>query len=360
VTAEPISIVHEDDDLIVINKPAGIPVHPSGRYNWNSVTEIMRAERNPSFKALPCNRLDRLTSGVMFIGKHRAAADAMTVAIRKRTVRKEYLARVVGEFPAGTTACDKAILQISPRLGLNQVRANGKAARTVFRRVAYYPPAPSASAAEAPPAAEPPAPAADALPWRAAKGYSVVHCLPLTGRTHQIRVHLQWLGHPIANDPIYANQRVFGPNLELCLRAAHNDNAAGIAADTVLARLERMGKEEVADAVAYRGEIGAAYQARKAERMSGEACAVCGTELYSDPGAHELGIFLHALRYADREGAWCYETRPPAWARPPEGVEGEEGLLRRLRELGEGSDALVEEFERLEVRDEGRGSGEAG
>ena len=361
MTAEPIGIVHEDNDLIVINKPAGIPVHPSGRYNYNSITEILRAERHASFKALPCNRLDRLTSGVMFIGKHRAAADAMTVAIRRRTVRKAYLARVLGEFPPGTVTCDKAILQISPRLGLNQVRANGKAARTVFQRVAYYP---SSAAAPSPTASEEDAAAADDLPWRGKPGHSVVLCRPLTGRTHQIRVHLQWLGHPIANDPIYANQRVFGPNLELCLCAdpGANDNAAAVADDTVLARLERMGKDEVADAVAYRGEIGERYEKRRAEKMSGEVCAVCDTELYSDPGVHELGIYLHALRYADREGRWCYETGLPAWARPPDGVDGEseEELLRRVRALGEECDGLVEEFERLDVNGDGSGNGEAG
>ena len=310
----------------------------------------------------------------MFIGKHREAADAMTVAIRKRTVRKEYLARVIGEFPDGEVVCDKAILQISPRLGLNQVRANGKDARTVFRRLAYYPSSSSSSSsASEPPAPSPtqepkgpPPPTSDALPWRGKTGYSIVHCLPLTGRTHQIRVHLQWLGHPIANDPIYANQRVFGPNLELCLGRSANDNAAAIADDTILARLERMGKEEVADAVAYHADIAAAYHARSAEKLNGEACAVCGTGLYHDPGAHELGIYLHALRYADREGRWCYETGLPAWAKPPredaagQGEAGEAEMLEKLRGLGGVSDGLVEAFEKLEVGEDGAANGEGG
>ncbi|RYD89481.1 MAG: hypothetical protein EOP50_17465, partial [Sphingobacteriales bacterium] len=60
------------------HQPAGIPVHPSGRYNYNSVTEVMRAERGHGFNPMPCNRLDRLTSGVMFIAKHRKAADELT------------------------------------------------------------------------------------------------------------------------------------------------------------------------------------------------------------------------------------------------------------------------------------------
>lgn len=384
VTAEPIRVVHEDDDLIVINKPAGIPVHPSGRYNYNSITEIMRAERSYTFNPLPCNRLDRLTSGVMFIGKHRSAADKMTVAIKQRSVRKEYLARVVGRFPEGAIVVDKPILQISPRLGLNQVRANGKAARTVFRRLAYY--APSASSAPRTAELAPPSPAAahdHPLPWDSAPGYSVVHCLPLTGRTHQLRVHLQYVGHPISNDPIYANQRVFGPGLGAGDRV-RNDNAAGVGERagevrleggsgewyrgkeeeeegcgdaSLMARLERMGKEEVADAMAYHDDIRAKYEARKAEKMNGERCEICGTELYSDPGAHELGIYLHALRYADLEGRWGYETGLPRWALPEKGREkdgpGEEEIGEMLRSLREESGELVADVGKLSLDGDG-------
>lgn len=69
VSAAAIGILHEDDDMIVLNKPSGIPVHPAGRYNYNSIIEIMKAERGPEWIAHTCNRLDRLTSGIMFIAK---------------------------------------------------------------------------------------------------------------------------------------------------------------------------------------------------------------------------------------------------------------------------------------------------
>ncbi|KAI9852209.1 MAG: hypothetical protein M1838_001446 [Thelocarpon superellum] len=288
VTAKAIGIVHEDDDLIVIDKPAGVPVHPAGRYNYNSVVEIMRAERGMGWNPLPCNRLDRLTSGIMFIGKHARAAEKISRQIMSRTVRKEYVARVRGEFPEGEVACAQPILSISPKLGLNRVRANGKEAHTVFRRLAYYPGRP---------------------------GSSVVRCKPLTGRTHQIRVHLQFLGHPISNDPIYSNQRVFGMSL------GANDATADMADEDIIARLSRMGKDEVADAVAYHDDMVDEYNRRKAEKMTGERCAVCDTELYSDPGVHELGIYLHAMRYSCDEdeahgGSWSYETAMPDWAGP--------------------------------------------
>jgi tRNA pseudouridine synthase 9 len=283
--------------MIVINKPAGVPVHPAGRYNYNSVVEIMRAERGHGWNPLPCNRLDRLTSGIMFIAKHKKAAEGLTEQLTQRTIRKQYVARVKGKFPEGDVVCEQPILQISPKLGLNRVRANGKEARTVFRRLAYYSP-PSATNVSA-----------------EREGYSIVRCLPLTGRTHQLRVHLQFLGHPITNDPIYSNTRVFGPDLGKASDTADDD-------DSVIDRLSRMGKDEVAEAIAYHDEMVADYEKKKAEKMTGEKCEACGTDLYSDPGPHELGIYLHAKRYECMEGKWSYETPLPEWALPPKAFKG--------------------------------------
>jgi tRNA pseudouridine32 synthase len=329
VTALPITVLHEDDDMIVINKPSGIPVHPAGRYNYNSVVEIMRAERGHNWNPLPCNRLDRLTSGVMFIGKHPKAAEKLSIQISERTVRKEYIARVKGEFPEGEVVCNMPILQISPKLGLNRVRASGKAARTVFKRLAYYPPK-----------SKPPQPEESGVaisaerkkleetrPWLRKEGYSIVRCLPVTGRTHQLRVHLQFLGHPISNDPIYCNQRVWGSSL-----GANDADASQDSDEDIITRLSRMGKSEVADAVAYHDEMVDEYNKRKAEKMSGELCDVCDTPLYTDPGAQELGIYLHSLRYEDNGGSWSYVSPLPAWALPPEGESGptEVGGLEEL------------------------------
>jgi len=330
-TAQPIGIVHEDDNLIVINKPAGLPVHPAGRYNFNSIIEIMRADRGYSWNPLPCNRLDRLTSGIMFIGKHRQAAEDMSAQIRGRTVKKEYVTRVVGEFPEGEVVCEQPILQISPKLGLNRVRANGKEARTVFKRMAYYPPK---EAPNPPQSGDHP----EGMAWKHLHGYSIVRCFPITGRTHQLRVHLQYLGHPITNDPIYANQRVFGPSLGKGHSETEND-------EDILTRLGRMGKEDIADAVAYHDEMVDLYNKRKAEKMTGETCDICDTPLYSDPGVHELGIYLHARRYRCEDGKWDYETGLPEWALPPPGYEG-------ATEATPESDPLAVDLKKLGLEDD--------
>ncbi len=318
MTAKPIGIVHEDNDMIVINKPAGVPVHPAGRYNYNCVVEIMRAERGHGWNPLPCNRLDRLTSGIMFIGKHPKAAERLCTQIQGRAVKKEYVARVIGEFPEGDIVCDQPIMQISPKLGLNRARASGKDARTIFKRLAYYPPTKLMDSK----AEEREAVRSDKemlrdsrMAWKSKEGYSVVRCLPLTGRTHQIRVHLQYLGHPISNDPIYCNQRVFGPELGAGDALSDED-------EDIISRLSKMGKSEAAEAVAYHEEMMEEYNKRKAEKMTGQLCEICDTPLYSDPGIHELGIYLHAKRYACAEGTWEYETPLPEWALPPAGVAG--------------------------------------
>lgn len=319
VSAAPIGIIHEDDDMIVINKPSGIPVHPAGRYNYNSVVEVMRAERGSDWIAYPCNRLDRLTSGIMFVAKNPGAAAALSVRIRQRSVRKEYLARVIGNFPDGEVVCNQPILSISPKLGLNRVRADGKPARTVFKKLAYYPP----SNGQVQPTMGDVSPGPDgavddgARPWLRKEGYSVIRCLPVTGRTHQIRVHLQHLGHPIQNDPIYANQKVWG------FKLGYNDpDGIENTDEDVITRLNRMGKEEVAEAVAYYDEMVDKYYKRKAEKMSGELCKVCDTPLYTDPGEQELLLWLHSLRYEDAGGDWSYVSPMPDWALPPSGVSG--------------------------------------
>ena len=349
VTAQPIGIVHEDNDMIVINKPAGVPVHPAGRYNFNSLIEIMRAERGHAWNPLPCNRLDRLTSGVMFIGKNARAAEKLSLQIQGRSVKKEYVARVIGEFPEGDIVCEQPVMQVSPKLGLNRARASGKEARTVFRRLAYYPPAQKCLADEGKQEdtrSQREKIRDSKMEWKGKEGHSIVRCRPVTGRTHQLRVHLQFLGHPISNDPIYCNQRVFGPSLAAGDALSDND-------EDIISRLSRMGKSEVAEAMAYHDEMMEEYNKKKAEKMTGHLCDICDTPLYSDPGTHELGIYLHARKYACEEGRWEYETPLPDWALPPPGMAGP-------TEVSEETDPLhiVKGLEMLEISSDTSGKKE--
>lgn len=118
-------------------------------------------------------------------------------------------------------------------------------------------------------------------------------------------MHLQWLGHPITNDPIYSNSKVF--TIQLGKGGAGDD-------EDIIARLSKMGKDELAAALDYYDDMMSEYNTRKGEKMTGELCQVCEAPLYSDPAEHELGIYLHAKKYECLEGGWEFETEEPKWA----------------------------------------------
>ena len=160
VSSQPIKIIHHNPEtgLLVIDKPAGIPVHGAGRYHQNSIVSILRLEYG--FKDVAAiNRLDRLTSGVMLLGLNKVLAAEMHNVFLQRNVSKEYYCRVAGKFPDGEVKVDKPIIVVSPKHGLNRLREDGKPSSTVFEKVFYD----------------------------EKREQSVVLAKPLTGRTHQIR-----------------------------------------------------------------------------------------------------------------------------------------------------------------------------
>ncbi|KAJ7125407.1 hypothetical protein C8R44DRAFT_831093 [Mycena epipterygia] len=185
VTSTPIKILLHDveREFIVVDKPGSIPVHPTGRFFHNSLMEILQHEFG--FKTYAVNRLDRLTSGLMILPLSSKCAHTMAKEFEVNTVHKEYVARCKGKFPDEEIVCEEPLLTTDRQMGLNIVHPDGKPAKTVFKLVRYD----------------------------ASTDSSVVLCEPYTGRSHQIRVHLQFLGHPIANDPVYAETRIWGERL---------------------------------------------------------------------------------------------------------------------------------------------------
>lgn len=186
VTATPVRILHVDAerDFIVVDKPGSIPVHATGRYFKNSLVEILRAEHGIE-KPYTVNRLDRLTSGLMIIATSAARARILCDEFLHKAIKKEYIARCIGCFPAEEVICEQPMLTVDRQMGLNIVHPAGKPAKTIFSRLFYD----------------------------ECTDTSVLHCQPVTGRSHQIRVHLQFLGHPIANDPVYADSKVWGQDM---------------------------------------------------------------------------------------------------------------------------------------------------
>jgi len=172
-------VVHLSEELVVLDKPCSLPVHPCGRYRHNTVVFILAKEFG--LKNLrTIHRLDRLTSGLLMFGRNPRKAREMEQQIRNRQVLKEYVCRVDGEFPEGKTECSQPVEVVSYKIGVCKVSTHGKECRTEFERLSFN------------------------------GQTSVVVCRPFTGRMHQIRVHLQFLGFPVMNDPLY-NHLVFGP-----------------------------------------------------------------------------------------------------------------------------------------------------
>ncbi len=204
---EPMSlpIVHEDELLIVIDKPAGLVVHP-GAGNWSGTLLNGLLAYQPALAGVPragiVHRLDAGTSGLMVVAKTPSAQLDLTRQLQQRTVVREYWAIVTGVAPAGGTI--DAALSRDPRNPLRfrvSRRADARAARTRYRRIAVSAPAAGQVGV--------------ALSWLA--------CRLDTGRTHQIRVHLESSGHPLVADPLYSKHRppTGGAALALKRQALH-------------------------------------------------------------------------------------------------------------------------------------------
>ena len=171
-------IVYEDKHLIALNKPSGIAVHGGSGVNYG-VIEALRSLR-PQQKFIELvHRLDKETSGILLIAKKRSALKHLQDQLRKKQMQKDYLALVRGEWQKHDKLINAPLLKITLKSGERIVRVNaeGKPSQTRFKIVQKY------------------------------QGATLVKASPLTGRTHQIRVHCQYTGHPIACDDKYSEAK---------------------------------------------------------------------------------------------------------------------------------------------------------
>ncbi|ADH84864.1 RluA family pseudouridine synthase [Desulfurivibrio alkaliphilus] len=175
------SVVYEDDDLLVVNKPAPLPCHPGGRYFRHTLWRLLQ-ERCGVPKPLLVNRLDRETSGLVVVAKKRAAARDCARQWQEQQVEKRYLVLVEGEFPLGAQAV-AGFLAPDPA--------------SLVRKKSRFFPADQAAPAGA-------VSCATAFRLLALQGgISLLEARPLTGRCHQIRATLCSLGFPVVGDKIY-------------------------------------------------------------------------------------------------------------------------------------------------------------
>lgn len=172
------AVIHEDKGLIVVNKPAGLAVHGGSGLHFG-VIEAMRQLRPDCPQLELVHRLDRDTSGCLMIAKRRSMLRHLHAALRAEGgIDKRYLALVRGRWPAGTRRVQAPLQKNNLRSGERMVEVNteGKPSLTEF-----------------------------AVLQRFGELATLVEARPITGRTHQIRVHARYAGHPIAGDPKYGD-----------------------------------------------------------------------------------------------------------------------------------------------------------
>jgi 23S rRNA pseudouridine1911/1915/1917 synthase len=170
-------VLHDDAFVVAIDKPAGLPIHPTARYYYNTLTAVLR-ERFPDQGLQVAHRLDRETSGVLLVARGSDAGRCLKQAFERRRVHKRYLALVAGVPPA-EGVIDRP-LKLGGMLKVSMIVADdGLPALTRYRVVRAF---------------------ADA---------ALVECFPETGRQHQIRAHLAAIGHPVLGDKVYPEPRRF-------------------------------------------------------------------------------------------------------------------------------------------------------
>ena len=184
----PLCIVYEDEDIIVVNKPAGMPVHPSLNNYMNSLANALMyyyQQQGKPFIFRCTNRLDRDTSGLTVVAKHMVSSGILSAMTARHKIRREYLAIVRGHVTPPSGTIDAPIGRAGTPLIERRIDfEHGERAVTHYRVV------------------------------KEKNGHSLVSLVLETGRTHQIRVHMKYLGFPLVGDYLY------NPDMEYIQRQA--------------------------------------------------------------------------------------------------------------------------------------------
>lgn len=171
-----LEILYEDESMLVINKPAGIPVHPSMEHYTDSLSNGVKyyfESINLKRKIRPVNRLDKDTSGIVIFAKNEYIQESLISQMKNNTFKKEYLALVDGILDIKSGTINAPIARKNDSIIEREISSKGQLSVTHYEVVKSY------------------------------SDYSLVHFILETGRTHQIRVHCKYIGYPILGDTLY-------------------------------------------------------------------------------------------------------------------------------------------------------------
>ena len=391
-----ITLVGETESLLAVSKPSSLPMHPCGAFRYNSLLQIITNE--PLIPNQPklyiVHRLDRVTSGLVVMAKNAEVANTISEEIRSGNTEKTYLARVKGRFPAelasfkhqfsgselltvrygaaaeeeydevgdhskgkksrkrkaeeleggaaGGIATDDVMplhdVRASPNVGYgyDAAYAGFLLLRCPLQVVSHREGIHACN-----PGGKESLSAFKMLGYDGASDTSLVMCRPVTGRTHQLRLHLQLLGNPIANDPCYGGALFYGDEEKRnkAARALHSMQALGVQPLSRIPHFDTSLTEDASEMAGMARE-GAAKQAETTtapavsssngeeddKRRDGESiedylartCRYCRAERTIgmedlEAALHCDGIWLHALQYKGASG-WHFRTETPDWA----------------------------------------------
>lgn len=178
----PLDIVYEDDDVLVVNKPQGMVVHPApGHPDHTLVNALMYhsplSTINGEFRPGIVHRIDKDTSGLLMVAKNDRAHQSLAAQLKSKTTKREYIALVHGRIKEEKGTIDAPLGRSRKDRKKQAIVANGRHAVTHFKVLERY------------------------------RNYTLIKCRLETGRTHQIRVHLASIGHPLAGDPLYGPRK---------------------------------------------------------------------------------------------------------------------------------------------------------
>lgn len=183
----PLDIVYEDDDVIVVNKPQGMVVHPAPGHPDHTLVNALLYHSplstiNGTFRPGIVHRIDKDTSGLLMVAKNDLAHQSLAEQLRNKTNQREYLALVYGQIKEDEGTIDAPLGRNPQDRKKQAVVKGGRHAVTHFKVMKRY------------------------------DNFTLIKCILETGRTHQIRVHMKYIGHPLVGDPLYGPRKVIGKN----------------------------------------------------------------------------------------------------------------------------------------------------